>query len=117
MLSGRLASLTILLRLRLWLWFNWIGSERSRKDIRSGCVLLRIQVLGFKVVEILSNVGGFPIKPLKNVIKECDDERADERANPVDPMVTGERVIDDSRTECSCRVDTSTGKFDTFRRN
>lgn len=69
-LSSSLASLTLSIWLRLW--FDWVGSERSCKDIRSGGVLLGIQMLSFKVIKVLPNIGGLPVKELEDVIEGCN---------------------------------------------
>lgn len=75
-------------------------------------MLLGIQMLCFKVVKVLANIGGLPVKELKDMIEGCSSKGADQWANPVDPVIAWERVIDDSGTKCPCRVDASTSKLD-----
>ena len=62
----------------------------------------------------MSHIGALPVKPFENVVKERNNQGANEWTNPVDPVVSGKRMVDNSRAECSCRIDASTGEFDTW---
>lgn len=65
----------------------------------SSDVLFRVKNLGFSVVEILAGVCGLVLEGFDELVEAAGEKRAEDRANPVDPVVEGKCMQDDTRTE------------------
>ena len=72
---------------------------RCETDGRSGGVLLRVKDLGLFVVEVLPGVRGFVFEGFDELVETAGEKRAQDGANPVDPVVKGEFMQDDTGTE------------------
>lgn len=56
------------------------------------------------VVVVLAWVGGLVFEDLDEFVETGGDYGSEDRAEPVDPVVVVERVVDDSWTEGTCRI-------------
>lgn len=65
----------------------------------SSGVLFWVKNLGFSVVEILAGVRGLVLEGFDELVEAAGEKRAEDRANPVDPVVEGKCMQDDTRTE------------------
>lgn len=90
-----------------------VGMQCAMSNIGTVCFLGRGDHLCLQIVVILTRVGSPPVESIKKVVESCCKEGAQQRANPVDPVVAWEAVVHDIRTEGSRRVDTSTRVIDT----
>jgi hypothetical protein len=64
----------------------------------------------FYLVVILTRIDSLPTNKTKEVVEAGSKERSKERANPIDPVISGETAVDYIRTERASRVERSSGK-------
>lgn len=101
-------------------WYNVaIGSGyvlRCEADDWSGDVLFRVEDLGFSVVKILAGVRGLVLEGFDELVETAGEKGAKDRPNPVDPVVEGELMQDDTRTERAGWIQGATSVINTLSR-
>ena len=73
-------------------------------DSGSGDVVLRVKDLGFFIVEVLSGVRGLVLEGFDELVETTCEKGAQDRTDPVDPMIKGELMQDDTGTKRAGRV-------------
>lgn len=73
---------------------------------------VRVEGSGFLVVEILAGVGGLVFDGFDEFVEAGCDQRAEDGADPVDPVVAVEGVQRDAGAEGACRVDAAAREVD-----
>lgn len=65
-----------------------------------------------RVILILSRIGRFVLQDLDELVEACGDDRAQDRAEPIDPVVGFEAGVDDCRAEGARWVEAAAGEID-----
>lgn len=86
---------------------HWI---RSRNICATSGVFVKIEILRFLLVKVLSRVCGFVFEDLDETIESGGEQGAESRSYPVDPVIAREVLQDDAGPEgagwveraCSC---------------
>jgi len=63
---------------------------------------------------VLARVALLPAKELEQGVEAASEERAEDRADPVDPEVLREAGVDNSRTEGASRIERAASEVDTL---
>lgn len=73
-------------------------------------VLWGVEELGFLVVEILPGIHCLVFHIFEKLVYAEGQKRAESRSDPVDPVVSGKRAVDDAGAERTCWVDGAAGE-------
>lgn len=80
-------------------------------DARRHEQVLLVLHLG-RVVLVLSRICRFVLQDLDEFVEACSDDGAEDRTEPVDPVVGLEAGVDDCRAEGACWIKTAAGEID-----
>ncbi|KAI7223909.1 hypothetical protein KC333_g211 [Hortaea werneckii] len=94
---------------------NSTNSDIRPRHIRTCAriLLIVIERLGLLIVEVLLRVGGLVLKDLDETVECHCQQSTKNRANPIEPVIAGERMQYDARPKGACRVERAAGVEDT----
>lgn len=77
----------------------------SNVGSRGSIVLVEVKVLGLLFIEVLARVRSLVLQELDESVKPNGEKCAQQRAQPVNPVVSGKRMQHDARSERSGRIE------------